>query len=53
MNGTSQLALDVQPSEEQDDWAAVGDDVIRKAMNRENNLLMIFNNLFDYLEILF
>ena len=33
MNGTSQLALDVQPSEGNVDWSAVGDDAIRKAMN--------------------
>ena len=29
MNGTSQLALDIQPSED-NDWSAVGDDAVRK-----------------------
>ena len=33
MNGTSQLALDVQPSEDDVDWSAVGEDAVRKAMN--------------------
>ena len=33
MIGTTHLALDIQPSEEQNDWAAVDDDVVRKAMN--------------------
>ena len=46
MNGTSQLALDVQPSEDVD-WSAVGDDAIRKAMNAKKQWVKRLENMED------
>ena len=45
MNGTSQLAVDIQPSEDNYDWAAVGDDVVRKAMNAKQHWVKRLENM--------
>ena len=47
VNGTSQLAVDIQPSVNNDDWSAMGDDAIRKAMNAKKQWVKRLENMED------
>ena len=46
MNGTSQLAVDVQPSEDVD-WSAVEDDAVKKAMKAKKQWVKRLENMDD------
>ena len=46
LNGTSQLAVDVQPSEDVD-WSSVGDDAVKKAMKAKKQWVKRLENMDD------